>query len=243
MKSNKAFKVAAEAKFQIPTEADVNGWINDLFSPVASGKEQEQYKRAMFAFEELVGFFIYMGLANQSQDLLAKITKQVRVNATALTSMLKKFQRDVYGVQGFRAYVKDLVLRRKLVTLTKDKVKAEEELMERVCDLGLRISAENPRKTRVAAAFSLWMCVYRPVYIDGDGLDLHSNDLDLFCASFNYWLASTFLMKFGEVSLGKGKAEADIRMGRVRHDFTVRQVCLSTLETFYSAIFRPTDKE
>lgn len=221
---------------------DINGWIDDLFTLVAPGKELEQYKKAMFAFEQLTGFFLYIGLAKEDGASLTRISKNVHFNYAALTSMLKKFQRDVYGVNNFRSYVDGLVKSKKLLTFTLDKIKTEEEMMQKVCSLGLRISAKNPRKTRVAAAFSLWMCVYRPVYINGDGLDLHSNDLDLFCASLNYWLASSFLMKFGKVSLGT-EDDAKIRMDRVRHDFTVRQVCLSTLETFYSSVFRATDKK
>jgi hypothetical protein len=220
---------------RLPTEANINKWFDDLFSPVVGGSEIEQYQAAMFAFEELTGLFIYQGLASENVGLLQRFSERTHIDYIGLTSMLKKFQRDTYGVRRLRRFLGGLV---KHGRLAKD---AEDEVMKAVGDLGLRISAEDPRKTRVAAAFSLWMCVYRPVTIDGAGLSVPSTDLELFCASLNYWLASTFLMKFGEVELGSGD-EGRIRMNRIKHDFTVRRVCLSTLETLYSAIFRKEKK-
>jgi hypothetical protein len=217
---------------EIPTEAEINAWLNDLFSPVLAGSEVEQYKAAMFAFEELTGYYLYKGLCGSDADLLAKISKCVHFDYVGITSMLKRFQRDVYGVKRFCDLADDLV---KKGELSKE---AKRILVESACGLGLRITAEDPRKTRLAAAFSLWMCVFRPVSFDtADLAEIPSTALELFCASLNYWLASTFLLKFGTIDLGDSK-EAAIRLERIKHDFTFRQVSISTMETLYSAIFR-----
>jgi hypothetical protein len=107
--------------------------------------------------------------------------------------------------------------------------------------LGLRITADEPRKTRIAAAFSLWMCVFRPVSIYPYHL-IASANLELFCANLNYWLASTFLLKFPGSRIDLGNPEEEkIRLSRIQHDFTFREVGMSTMETLYSSIFRLAD--
>ncbi len=218
----------------IPTEADINGWLNDLFLPVMGGKESAGYEAAIFAFEELTGLFLYNGLCRKNRALLDIYDKRIHFDYVALISMLKKFQRDAYEVGRFSAFVERLISEGKL------RAEAKNEVMGAVHRMGLRINAERPRKTRVAACFSLWMCVYRPVSIvPAAEITGPASELELFCASLNYYLASTFLMKFGEVNLGTGD-DARIRLSRIKHDFTVRRVCLSTLETLYASLFRQT---
>ena len=53
----------------------------------------------------------------------------------------------------------------------------------------------------------------------------------------NFWLASTYLEKFGRVMLYELE-DSDVRLDRIKHDFSCREVSFSTLETLYSSLFR-----
>jgi hypothetical protein len=221
--------------FEIPTEAEINQWLNDLFSPVLLGREVEQYKAAMSAFEDLTGYFVFRALCKgdtANAEPFRKLTERIFIDYVGLTAMLKRFQRDAYGVKRFCDLAEGLVKAGKLQADARDTV------IESVCSLGLRITAEEPRKTRIATAFSLWMCVFRPVSIYPYHL-ITSADLELFCANLNYWLATTFLLKFpgSRIDLGN-REEENIRLARIQHDFTYREVGMSTMETLYSSIFR-----
>jgi hypothetical protein len=223
-----------------PTVADINNWFDALFSPVTLGKEKNQYVEAITAFENLTGYYIDT-LVSGTPKYRDALMKNVRIDYVGLTAMLKRFQRDVFGLKNFCAQTQELVAKRLL------DAKLQEDIVEYVSHLGLRVAAEEPRKTRIAAAFSLWMCVFRPVTFDSQELAKNGfgnpESYELFCAALNYWLASTFLNKFGNVFLGE-LPDCDTRLERIRHDFTYRRVCLSTLETLYGSIFRcrPEDK-
>jgi|ERR1035441_2500506 hypothetical protein len=218
----------------VPTEADLNHWFDALFSPVSPGKEKEQHVEAITAFENLTGYYIDT-LVSRLPKYRDALLKNVRIDYVSLTAMLKRFQRDVFGLKHFCEQTQGLVDKKLMDE------KLQEDIIGYVGDLGLRIAAEEPRKTRIAAAFSLWMCVFRPVSFDSQELAKNGfnnpESYELFCAALNYWLASTFLKKFGDVFLGE-LPDSDIRLERIRHDFTYRQVCLSTLETLYGSIFR-----
>jgi hypothetical protein len=147
--------------------------------------------------------------------------------------MLKRYQRDVHGVRKFKETTDSLVKGGKL---SKD---VQALLIAEIGNLGLRITTESPRKTREAAAFTMWMCVYRPVTFDVAALPkLPIEFMEEFCATLNFFIASSYLSKFGEIVIGETDREIKIRTERIRRDFTCRKVCQSTLEVFYGAILR-----
>jgi hypothetical protein len=210
-------------------------WLNAIFCPITSdGKAEKQYDDAITAFENLVGYYIEELLkATPKSKLLDPILKCVRFDNVGLVAMLKHFQRDAFGVQKFVEHTEVLVKSGKL------DVKIQDDIVKRVHALGLRVTAEEPRKTRIAATFSLWLCVYRPVSFDIAQLPsgIQPESLEQFCACLNYWIASNYLEKFGKVILWELE-DADVRLDRIKHDFSCREVSFSTLETLYSSLFR-----
>lgn len=214
-----------------PPQELVNRWINSIFAPVTLSEESVQYSEAINAFENLTGYFIQHRCGSMPK-LCGRILQCVRIDYIALTSMLKRFQRDAFGVKRFIEFSEKLVEEGKLDSEVRTQINKE------VCGLGLRITADKPRKTRIAAAFTLWMCVFRPISFDSARLpEFEPEGLEHFCAALNYWLACTYLEKFGRICLSEMK-DSTIRYDRIKHDFTYRQVSLSTLETFYAGIFR-----
>jgi hypothetical protein len=95
--------------------------------------------------------------------------------------------------------------------------------------------------TRRAAAFSLWMCAFRPVHLD---FKLSKDDprACMFAAGLNFYIARSYLKLTGNIEPGKPD-ESKMRLRRILHDFTYREVNLSSLEFFYSAIYRKRDNE
>lgn len=145
----------------------------------------------------------------------------------ALRAMLGRFQRDAFGVGR---------LMRCLDEHTK-KGQLEEgicnSLKDAILGLGLRVNTLNPSKTRIAAVFSLWMCAFRPICLQYKGEDVNAVK---FCANLNFWITRVYLMRYGEVLVGAHFRE---HFQRVLHDFTYRDVNLSSLEMLYCGIFRP----
>ena len=167
------------------------------------------------------------------EKLCAKVIKNTRIDYIGLMAVLKRFQRDAHGVRRFSQLAQQMVKAQKMEGATM------ETILKEVAELGLRITTDCPRKTREAAAFSLWMCVYRPVTFNSQALpDVKPDGLEEFCATLNYFIASSYLGKFGDIELGQTPTEIGIRTERIRRDFTCREVSLSTLEAFYGAILK-----
>lgn len=143
----------------------------------------------------------------------------------ALKMMLARFQRDAFGVgrlwAKLDARIEDETLRK--------------ELKGEIMNLGLRVASEDPRKTRIAAVFSLWLCTFRPVAMRSESTKSDPR-APWFCAGLNFWIAQSYLSIFGKVIAGDGFRE---HLNRIVHDFTFREVNLSSLEVLYSGIFRP----
>lgn len=217
---------------KLPTQREVDAWVNDLFSPAILGKERDYYNRAADAFQTLTIYYVQLHWANTPEQFF-QLIRAIRFDYVGIISMLKRFQRDAYGVNRFEAIADQMVKDGKFSKETK------EEILSQVQQLGLRITAESPRKTRVPAAFSLWMCVFRPISFDARKLQGFPVEvLEVFCAMVNYFMATAYLSKFGTTELGGTKRDESVRLERIRHDFTCREVSFSTMETFYSAIFR-----
>lgn len=214
-----------------PTAAQRNEWLDAVFGPVPLTEEDVAYSDAIVAFQNLTGAFVHR-LAKSSPRLLVRMLGCIRFDYVGIAAMFKRFQRDAFGVSRFSDLAEKLVTENKLSGETKDLI------IKEVRQLGLRVSSAEPRKTRIAAAFSLWMCVFRPVTFDNRQLGEVSPDkLEIFCAALNFYIASSFLSKLGAIHIGVGE-EADIILERIKHDFTYRHVSMSVLETLYCSIFR-----
>ncbi|HEU6447821.1 MAG TPA: hypothetical protein VFV23_05225 [Verrucomicrobiae bacterium] len=215
-----------------PTQKDVNEWLDAIFSAAPLGKEKEYYQTAITAFENLTYYFIHRQFG-ANKKLIEKLFRTIRIDYVAVTSTLKRFQRDVYGVKRFDEITTGMVKGGKFTAATKDLICKE------VSSLGLRVTADSPRKTRESAGFSLWMCVFRPISFNSLNLpEISPENLEVFSAMVNYFIASSYLGKFGNIVLGHNGHERQIRVERIKHDFTFREVSFSTLETFYGAIFQ-----
>ncbi|MFC5457325.1 hypothetical protein [Prosthecobacter fluviatilis] len=159
--------------------------------------------------------------------------KAIRIDYHALRLMLGRFCRDVYGI---------MRLHQLMDRLKKEGLMQEEArlaLQEEVSRLSVRINSRAPFMTRRAAAFSLWMCTFRPVHLDF-GMSKHDPRTCLFAAGLNFFIARSYLKLTGEINLGK-QEEMRMRLERILHDFTYREVNLSSLEFFYSSIYRKRD--
>lgn len=214
-----------------PSSQEVNLWLDKLFSPVILGRETDDYIDAITAFENLTGFFISTAFAKKP-GLKCKALDGVRIDAIGLVSMLRRFQRDAFGAHNFFLFAESLHRKGSVSAETLD------ELFRSVRGLGLRISAEFPSRIRIAAAFSVWMCVFRPVTFDPERLqrNVPPMDLEMLCASLNFFLASSYLSKFGQINLGPPESHL---VDRIKIDFTTRDVSLLSLETLYRAVFSP----
>ena len=113
-----------------------------------------------------------------------------------------------------------------------------ESIKTEILNLGIRLGSNNPRKTRIAAVFSLWMSVFRPVSIEWEK-SKDDKAAPKICAALNFWIAHSYLSKFGKIVIGP---ECREHVNRIVHDFTFREVNLSSLEVLYSGIFRGTQK-
>jgi hypothetical protein len=150
----------------------------------------------------------------------------------AIRLMLGRFQRDAFGTGRFFARLEQLEQSGKLDPATK------KEIREKVLSLGLRIASESPRKTRIAAAFSLWMATFRPFYLRFYGDVKKDAIADKFCAGLNFWISSLYLKKFGDVIVGNSRNHSEL-IKRIMHDFTFREINMSSLEVLYCSIFKP----
>ena len=105
----------------------------------------------------------------------------------------------------------------------------------------MHVTSDKPFKTRIAATFSLWMCAFRPVSLKYEKSKDDTNAAK-FCAALNFWIATSYLSKFGDKELFVDARFKD-HYKRVLHDFTYRNVNLSSLEMLYCGVFRPRSRE
>ena len=202
--------------------------VDAIFLPRYDIGATTEFRAAQDAFVELVGDFItFCG----HEKLLNN--ERVRIDFIAFQGCLKRFHRDAYGVKHFKTYLRSLE--------TSGVVKPDviKEIFRRVSLLSVRINSPDPKKTRVAAAFSLWFAVSRPVHFTSDAAnDAPREFLEHFNALLNFWIASNFLSKFGKIILPE-LPDREMRMDRIKQDFTNRDISLSSLEMFYCGLFRP----
>jgi len=82
-----------------PSQREVDGWLNAIFSPINYGHEAAYIDDAILAFENLTYFFIQRTLKSHPR-LVAKMTKNIRFDYVGLASMLKRFQMDGQSLHG-----------------------------------------------------------------------------------------------------------------------------------------------
>lgn len=204
----------------------IDGYLNDLFREDADVHEAADLNRRADAFSALARCYL------ERDKVWCYREQDLRIDGHAVRLMLGRFQRDAFGVGRFFAHLDQLVASGKISK------EVAPELRRKVMSLGLRVASDDPRKTRIAAVFSLWMCALRPVSVEFHGDPAKDGQAHKFCAALNYWIASTYLRKFGRVSLGNQNNGPEL-MKRILHDFTFREVNLSSLEILYCGIFHP----
>lgn len=206
--------------------SDITLEIDHLFGADFVQDEPTIYNMSMGAFEALARFY-----AEQACQLYPRA---LSFDFIALRMMLARFGRDAYGMRYFDQYLAraDFVHEQR-----------EDVLRTARARLGIRINSINPRKTRVAAAFALWLATLRPVFVEVSGIESAPEPAYAknFCAGLNLWLCCTFLERFGRISFGEKEHDAKVRRGHIIYDFTYRHLSLSSLELFFCSVFRPNE--
>src|SRR4051794_21251151 len=112
-----------------------------------------------FTPKKLSHHFQFGQLSSAYQNLLeaclfrmpGQLTIFTQIDPARMMAFLTRFQRDAFGVHFFEKTLEDLS-DRNLVT-----AEGAAEIKNALSGVSVRIHSPNPRKTRIAAAFSLWM--------------------------------------------------------------------------------------
>jgi len=156
----------------------------------------------------------------------------VSFDSLATKSFVARFQRDAYGLSNYEG------LLNKLKKEDKIHESAHTTLVSSLCTIGVRINSRNPRKTRVAAAFSLWFSALKPMRLTGMCAEgISEKQLMTLGGMCNFWIACQFLKVFGDLEFGTGEDRKE-RLDRIPYDFTVRDLNLSSLEMLYCSVLR-----
>ena len=215
-------------------DQQIDECLNILFSPVLGDKEDDQCADADTAFRNLVGAYFEAHYGARS-GICKKLLSSVYFDSVGVMAMLKRFQRDAFGLMKFSE------ITRKMVEIGDLSEAAQKIINQQASELGLRVTSNDPRKTRIASTFTFWMCVFRPVSIDVSRFPgLPASWLVTLCARINFWISSTYLLKFGDINL-YDLQDFVKRYERIKHDFTYREVGFSTLETLYCSYWRERD--
>lgn len=204
-----------------------SAWINDLFAETTPEVPEQDIKTRAEAFVSLTEHFLSFQQESKYQF------DDLQFDAHGVRAMLGRFQRDAFGLKRLHEAMDHLVAKNKLDGEVAVVVRAK------VDEVGIRIGSDDPKKTRIAAAFSLWMCVFRPVCLNYKNSSEDPNAVK-FCAGLTFWIAKTYLSQFGDVLVD---ARFNEHFSRVLHDFTYRAINLSTLEMLYCSIFRERKKK
>lgn len=207
------------------TQNDFNESLSVLFKPDTDWNDPAQLAESAAAYQNLAMHFVEVN----AKWLLGHIV----FDPVKLGLMLKRFYRDAYGVGRFMGDLETIGLSDKQMG----------EIEEMLAKLSIRINSDDPRKIRIAAAFSLWASNFRPICINQlpNNPDSRAWRLD---ATINFWIATQYLNIYGTIQIGilGDIDDFDTRLRRIWYDFTVRDINLSSLEMMYSSIFRPLQK-
>ncbi len=193
--------------------------LDCLFHPVGKLEDDSWVKDRLIALETLAALFISKYSPYGHEDL--------QFDWIAARLMIGRFHRDAFGLHNLEVRLQEMVSKQSLSETDRD------EIMQRIGLLGLRISSAHPMKTRIAAAFSLWMSTFRPISLKGEAA-MNDKQSGKFCAALNFWIAAQYLRKFGNLNLG---SDAQKRYERIHHDFTFRALNISSLELLYCSVF------
>ena len=205
---------------------DLNDCFNALFTDQYDVETKDGICEASAAFINLAMLFIV-------KTRWKVVEKYVMFDIPRLESMIRRFHRDVYGVSKFSKFLEGFKKGKKL---NEEDVTA---ILLRIKRLGLRISSDEPRKTKVVAAFALWFSALRPIYFrDVNKIGLENEIINEFCANFCIWVTQKYLEKFGKIEWGDNGEDRATRFTRFKHDFTYRAINMSSFEFMYGSIFR-----
>src|SRR5215204_2686577 len=126
---------------------NIDGDLNAVFEPQVL-TTPGVLGRMTAAFEQLA--------RHAAGEINTGLPSKLQFDPVAMTSLMARFQRDAFGVYYYHRLIDDLVMSRK------DMDGVAEILKGGLDNLSIRINAPNPFKTRVAAAFSLWVSACRP---------------------------------------------------------------------------------
>ena len=206
------------------TAQDLDDSLNALFSGELDFETRAGIHEGAVALVNLLNIFIVF-------TAWKPLYRHAQVEDASVELLLRRYYRDAFGVKKYDGYINGLVAAGKI---SSDDAK---EIRSKVRKLGLRITSDDPRKTKVVAAFALWFSTFRPVFfLPYGGRKMPNHTVQPFCACFNYWVTTRYLRKFGRIELGE--IDGHIRLERFQHDLTYRAVNLSSLEFFYASIFR-----
>lgn len=201
---------------------DKVGFMGNLVGLFYSGidwRDIEQLRYCEHAFKNLT-----LHCIEQSWPELLDL---IQFDDSKIQMMLKRFYRDSFGVAHFQ---------RRMIEICPDE-KMRMQIFQELRRLSIRINSGKPRKTRIAASFSLWMATFRPIFLKRTpSKNTPFWHLD---AVINFYIASSFLRLFGDIEIGTEGHDRQTRLRRIYYDFTVRDLNLSSLEMLYCSIFRP----
>ena len=208
----------------IPSKQIIDASIEAIFEPFDCANSPNDCDIAVTGLINLCGVYF----SRTAPTILEQ--GGVRVDYFNASEAIMRFQRDVYGVQRFHKHVNGM-------SINEPDRKA---LLAQFGKVGIRINSELPFKTRIAAAFALWMTTFRPISVDPAKTPqpYTRNDLIQLNGAITHWISTVYLRNFGKVDHGSDP-DAGSRLDRIRYDFTYRCLTLSPLEMLYCSLFRP----
>lgn len=197
-----------------------------LFSDDPGPNILVQRMRFQTAFLNLVGLFTLQSVP--------ALHGHIGVDHVALQGVMERFHRDAFGVKWFA---------RKIRASDNQLISEQGKLfvLHEIQKLGIRVNTDSPRLTRVAAAFSFWLSVLRPIHVKMSGItqpDVDPHQVQHFCGMLNFWIASAYLSLFGKITLSDDR-DPGMRLQGILYDLTYGKLNFSSLALLYGSIFRP----
>ncbi|MEQ1859549.1 MAG: hypothetical protein ABMA13_06410 [Chthoniobacteraceae bacterium] len=213
-----------EAEGNVSLDQQINNNLKIVFNPRLDAENPLMAANACGAFVNLAGIYV--------RDSCPALKGHLAFDHLALREVFRRFNRDAFGVNRFFASMEAMEGDCKLPHPTRV------EIQRQVAQLGIRINTDSPRKTKIAAAFSFWVAVLRPVYVRQFVIPgIAIEELNTFSAGLNFWIGCSYLSMYGDVLL-PSDADSSIRLARIRYDLTYRGINLSSLEMLYASVFK-----
>ena len=191
-----------------------------LFSKDVDGRDVNDLRVCEYAFKNLAMHCI--------ESSWPQVKNLIRFDDLKLQLFVRRFHRDAYGTYHFTKALEQMCPDATL----------RGAILREVERLSIRINSDKPRKTRIAAAFSLWLANFKPIYFAG----LPSSpipDLWRLEADVNFFIATSFLSLYGTIEIGTEGEDRKIRLERISYDFTFRDLNLYFLGIALLQCFSP----